>query len=69
MNKEEYFKLTGGEFQKELLLRMEYKEEFSRCNNCKYFHYNVEKCSECGLIPLMRLKVDDNGCCNYYQKK
>ena len=48
---------------------MEYKEEFSRCNNCKYFHYNVEKCSECGLIPLMRLKVDDNGCCNYYQKK
>lgn len=69
MGKEEELKLTGPEFQTECLKRMGYKEEAKSCSCCKHYHYQVDRYSECTLIPFMTLKIsNDNGVCDYYKK-
>lgn len=66
---EEDFKLTSPEFQVELLRRMGYKEESSRCENCKHYRYSACDDSECLLIPLMSMKIHDDAYCDYYKAK
>lgn len=65
----EDFKLTGPEFQVELLRRMGYKEESPRCENCKHYRYSACDDSECLLIPLMSMKIHDDAYCDYYKAK
>lgn len=66
---EEDSKLTGTEFQVELLKRMGYKEESPRCENCKHYRYSACDDSECLLIPLMSMKIHDDAYCDYYKAK
>ena len=66
---EERLKLTGPELQVEILRRMGYTEESPRCENCKYYRCDICDDSECVLIPLMNMKIHDDGYCNYYETK
>lgn len=69
MGKEEELKLTGPEFQTECLKRMGYKNETKSCSSCKHYRYQVDTCSECTLIPFMKLHIsDDNGLCDFYKE-
>ena len=69
MEKIEELKLTGTGFQTECLKRMGYKKEVMRCSSYKHYHYQVDRYSECTLIPFMTLRIsDDNGFCDYYKK-
>lgn len=60
-------KLTGPELQAELLRRMDYREESRKCENCKHFVGVYSATSECLLIPIMQMKVNGDGYCNYHK--
>jgi hypothetical protein len=60
-------KLTGPELQVELLKRMGYSEESRKCENCKHFVGVYSATSECLLIPIMQMKVNGGGYCNYHK--
>lgn len=60
-------KLTGPELQTELLKRMGYREESRKCENCKHHIGVYNTNSECLLIPIMKMKVSDDGYCDYHK--
>lgn len=64
---EEELKLTGPEFQTELLKRMGYRDESRKCENCKHYIGIYGTTSECWLIPIMHMKVSDGGYCDYHK--
>lgn len=64
---EEELKLTGPELQVELLKRMRYREESRKCENCKHYVGVYNAVSECLLIPIMHMKVSDDGYCDYHK--
>lgn len=67
MDKNEEFKLTGPEFQTELLKRMEYRDESPRCGDCKHFSLDLNLLT-CILNPVMTLNISSDGYCVFYDK-